>query len=94
MKAQIGPFIFNTSAAAKEVDNLLRQMKFKLSFTQSYDPLGIISKLRVEQKTTPYVHIAKPEIKQYKNQEEWHKNTLHEVEEQIVSQTSSQTLVP
>jgi len=45
-------------------------MKFKLSFTWSYDPLGIISKLRVEQRTTPYVHTPRPEIEQYANQEE------------------------
>ena len=69
LKAQLGPFIINTRATAKEKDNLLKQMKFKLSFTWSYDPLGIISRMRVEHKTTPYVHTTRPEIKQYVNQE-------------------------
>lgn len=32
-KEQIGPFIINSKALAKEVDNLLNQMKFKLSIT-------------------------------------------------------------
>jgi len=36
-------------------------MNFKLSFTWSYDPLGVISKLRVEQRTTPYIHTPKPD---------------------------------
>ena len=76
LKAQIGPFIVKTRVAAKEADILLKQMKFKSSFTWSYDPLGIISKLRVEHKTTPYVHTARPEIKQYANQKEWQENTL------------------
>lgn len=71
LKAHIGPFIVNTRASVKEEDNLLKQMKFRLIFTWSYDPLGIISKLRVEQKTTPYAHTTRPEIKQYAKQEEW-----------------------
>jgi len=33
LKAQVGPFIVNTRVENKEVKNLLRQMKFKLSFS-------------------------------------------------------------
>lgn len=46
-------------------------MNFNLSFTWSYDPLVVISKLRVEQKTTPYTHTPRPEIEQFMNQDEW-----------------------
>lgn len=35
--------------------------------------------------------LAKPEIEQHVNQEEWEKNTLQEVEEQISSQTTLET---
>lgn len=48
-KEWIGPFIVNTRASSKEVDSMLKQIKFKLSFTWYYDPLGII-----------YILIAKP----------------------------------
>ena len=53
-------------------------MKFKLSFTWSYDPWGIISKLRVENKTNPYVHTSRLEIEKYVNQSKWVENTLQE----------------
>lgn len=36
LKAQVGPFICNTRAAGEEVDKLLKEMKFGLSFTWSY----------------------------------------------------------
>jgi len=58
LKAQIFHYIINNRAIAKESDELLNKMKFKFSFTWSYDPLGIISKLRVEHKTTPYPHTS------------------------------------
>ena len=61
------PTLSTPGAATKEADELLKKMNFKLSSTWSYDPLGIISKLRVEQKTTPYGHIPRPEIEQYAN---------------------------
>ena len=48
--------------SSKGADHLLKKIKFKLSFTWSYDPLGIVSKLRVEQKTTRYTHIARLNI--------------------------------
>lgn len=56
-------------------------MKFKLSFTWSFDPLGLISKLRVGQKNTPYAHTPRSEIEQYRNHDQWQENTLHEEEE-------------
>ena len=76
IKTQVGPFICNARATCKEEKYLLRQINFKLSLTWSYDPLGIISKLRVEQKTTPYSHTPRPEIKQFMNQDNWKENTL------------------
>lgn len=42
-------------------------MKFGLIFTWSYDLMGVISKLRVENKFTAYHHTTRPEIEQYKN---------------------------
>jgi len=62
MKGQVGPFICNTREVGKEAVKLLKEMNFALSFTWSYDPLGVISKLRVENKSpsiTPYHHIAR-----------------------------------
>jgi len=52
LKAHIGPYIINTRSATKEIDAILSQMKFKLIFSWSYDPQGIISKLRLEHKST------------------------------------------
>lgn len=43
-KNHVGPFICNVRAVGNEVEKLLRQMNFKLSFTWSYEPLGVISK--------------------------------------------------
>lgn len=57
-------------------------MKFKLSFSWPHDPLGIISNIRSEQNSKPYVHIEKPEIEKFLNREEWEENTLQETEEQ------------
>jgi len=74
-KSQIGPFICNNRATGEEVDKLLKEIQFSLSFTWSYDPLGVISKLRVENKSTTYIHTSKPEIEKYKNQLEWTENT-------------------
>jgi hypothetical protein len=94
IKTQIGPFICNNRATGEEADNLLKQMKFPLSFTWSYDPFGIISELRTKQKTTPYVHTQRPEVERYMNQDEWEENTLQEPEEQPISITTSQTTTP
>ena len=60
---------------------MLKEMNFNLSFTWSYDPLGTISKLKVENKNTPYIHTHKPEINKYMNQLEWAEKTFQEVEE-------------
>ena len=84
----------NTGATTKEVDEILKKMKFKLRFIWSYDPLGIISKMRVEKKTNPYAHKPSTEIEQYANQEQWTENTIQQAEEKIVSQSSLQTPIP
>lgn len=81
LKVEIGTFIINTRVADKEVENLQIQMKFKSSFSWTYDPLGVISSLRVEKNSSPYTHISKLEIKQYVNQEVCEEKTLQEVEE-------------
>jgi len=65
----------------KEADLLLKQLNFKLSFTWSYDPFGMISKPIVEQKVTPCMHTPCPEIEKYVNRDQWEENTLQEVEE-------------
>ena len=45
----------------------------------------------VEKKFVPYVYIAKPEIEQYANKEEWEDNTIEEVEEIVSNQTTLET---
>ena len=60
-------------------------MKFSPSFTWYYDPFGVISKLRVENKSTSYFHTPRPEIEKYMNQLEWTEGTLQEAEEQTLS---------
>lgn len=62
IKTQIGPFICNNKAAGEEVDKYLKEMQFNLSFTWSYDQLGVISKLTVEKKSTTYLHTFRLEI--------------------------------
>lgn len=94
IKTQVGPFICNTRLAGEEADKILKEMKFGLSFTWSCDPLGIISKLRVENKTTPYIHTPRPEIEKYVNQSVWAENTLQEAEEKLVSTSNLQTPTP
>jgi len=76
LKAQVDSFIANTRAVEREVNNLLKQMKFKMSFSWSYDPLWNISSIRVAKKSTPYVHVEKPKIEQYANKVEWERNIL------------------
>ena len=48
------------------------------SFPWNYDPQGILSKLRVKCKLTPFIHESKPEIEKFANQIEWVENTLTE----------------
>ena len=71
IKTQVGPFIYNNRVEGEEVDKILKGMGFSHSFTWSYDPVGIISKKRVENISTPYVHTHRPAIEQYANQAEW-----------------------
>jgi len=52
------------------------EYKFEESFPWNYDPQGILSKLRVKCKFTPFIHEAKPEIENFSNQIEWTENTL------------------
>lgn len=62
LKAQVGPLIYNTRAAREEANKLLKEMKNSLNFSWSYDPLGVISKLKVEDKFTPYHHTTRPKM--------------------------------
>jgi len=94
IKTQMGPFVCNTKTLGEEVDKMLKEMEFRLSFTWSYDPCGIISKLGVENKSTHYIHTSRPEIEQYANKPEWAENTLQEDEEQLFSSSSLQTPTP
>jgi len=71
----------------------LKEMQFNLSFTWSYDPLGVIPKLRVEKKSTTYFHTCRPEIERYKNQIQWARNTLQEPEEHLMSTQTLHTPV-
>lgn len=66
-------------------------MKFTHKFTWFYDPWGIISKKRVENKSTPYIHTHRLEIEKSMNQTEWMPEILQEAEEQILSSSSAQT---
>lgn len=94
IKTQVGPFVCNTKTAGEAADKILKEMKFSLGFTWSYNPYGIISKLRVDNKNTPYIHTSRPEIEQYVNLLDWAENTLQDAEEQLVSTSSLQTPVP
>lgn len=70
LKVHIRSFICNSRSAGIKVDQLLKDMNFKLSFTWSYDPFGIILALRVQLKSTPYKHTPRPELEKYMNPEE------------------------
>lgn len=56
IKSQVGPFICNSRVAGDEADKILKEMNFTHSFAWSYDPWDIISKKRVENKSTTYIH--------------------------------------
>jgi len=73
IRNQIGPFICNNR-------NVGIMIKFSSSFKWNYDPLGVISKLRVKFKLTPFIHESKPEIEKYSNQSECLENTLQEMD--------------
>ena len=80
IKNQVGPFICNNRDAGPEAEKYLQEFKFSKSFLWYYDPLGVISRLRVKCKLTPYVDEKKPDIEKYSNQSEWLENTLIEEE--------------
>ena len=80
LKTQIGPFICNNRGVGDEADKLLKDMKFPTSFVWHYDPYGIISDMRLKNKTGPYAHEPRPEIEKFANQTEWEPDTLEDVE--------------
>jgi hypothetical protein len=80
LKGQIGSFICNNRGAGDEADKLLREMKFQVNFTWHYDPHGIISDMRLKNKTGPYTHEPRPEVEKFANQTEWEPDTLEDVE--------------
>ena len=69
-------------------------MGFQPIFTWSYDPHGIISSLRFESNTTSYTHTSRAEKEKYMNRDEWIEGSLQEVEEQVISTSNVETLVP
>jgi hypothetical protein len=69
-------------------------MGFTQSFTWTFDPFGVISELRVRQRSTPYAHIQNPEVEKYMNQTEWKDNTSLETKEQPSPVTASHTNTP
>jgi hypothetical protein len=94
IKGQMGPFIYNNRVVGEEADKLLKEMKFNTSFIWRYDPSGIIVEMRSKNKSSPYAHTLKPEIKKYVNPTEWEVNTLVDIEPQeslslSISPTSS-----
>jgi hypothetical protein len=69
-------------------------MGFTQSSTWSYAPFGVISELRVKQRSTPYAHTQKPEVEKYMNQTEWQENNLLEMKEQPAPIAASHTNTP
>jgi len=76
IKSQIGPFICNSRAIGEEANRRLKEMNFTHNFTWSYDPWGIISNKRVENKSKAYIHTQRPKIEKYMNRIEWTFDTL------------------
>jgi len=74
----VGPFICNHIDAETEAAKQLLEYRFAESFSWNYDPQGILSKMRVEYKLTPYIHEKNPEIEKYVNQTKWVEKTLIE----------------
>jgi len=58
-------------------------MKFSNNFKWQYDPLGVINKLRLNFKLSPFMHESRPGIEKYANQLEWLENTLIDMEKQM-----------
>ena len=82
LKNQICSFICNHKDVEKEVTKKLSEFIFEESFPWNYDPQGILRKLRVICKLTPFIHESKPEIEKFSNQIEWIENTLAEAASQ------------
>ena len=67
LKNQVGPFICNHRDAEIGAAKQLLEFRFEEIFSWNYDPQGILSKMRVKCKLTPYIHEKKPEIEKYVN---------------------------
>ena len=65
LKNQVGLFIYNHGDAEQEATKRLLEYRFEESISWNYDPQGILTKMRVKCKLTPYIHEKKPEIEQY-----------------------------
>jgi hypothetical protein len=76
IKGQIGPFICNNRATGEEANNILKEMKFSLSFSWHYNPCGFITETKLRNKISPYAHVPKPKAEKFVNQTEWEENTL------------------
>ena len=61
LKNQVGPFICSDREAGIEAENEFSEYKFNKIFLWHYDLYGIISKMRVKCKLTPYIHEKKTE---------------------------------
>ena len=72
----MGPFICNHIDAEQEATKQLLEYRFEEIFSWNYDPQGILSKMRVKWKLTPYIHEKKLDIEQDVNQIEWLENNL------------------
>ena len=83
LKNQVVPFIFNNREAGVEGEKQLLEYKFSKNFLWHYDPYGIISKMRVKCKLTPYIHEKKTEIEKFSYQSKWLENALVEADKQI-----------
>jgi len=64
----------------EEEEKFLQEMKFSSSFKWHYDPLGVVNKLRLKFKLSPFMHESRPNIEKYAKQSEWLVNTLIDME--------------
>jgi len=84
IKNQLGPFICNNREVGQAAEKILQQMKFSSSFMWQYDPNGVINKLRLKFKLSPFMHESRQDIERYGNQSEWLENTLIDVENTLI----------
>ena len=94
IKSQTSPFISNNRTAGQQAEKCLQEFKFSESFKWNYDPLGVIGKIKIKFKLTPFVHESKPDIEKHSNHSEWFENTLKEVEKQGDTSSILQTPTP